>query len=84
MTTVIKNWLAHHPEDHPTTLAGVELVIREQATNWNAHKIKLTIIWSPENKLDGHSAEKHTWSASNSRTQCENELSQLVLATYKK
>lgn len=78
----MRDWLGHHPGDYPKTFGNVEVIIREQATNWNAHKIKLTILWSPENKANGFSAEKHTWHASSSRNECLKELEKKVHGVY--
>jgi hypothetical protein len=78
----LKDWLTHHSGDYAKTLAGIEVTVREQATNWNAHKIRITITWSPEDKVTGQSAEKHTWHARSSRENCFKELEQIVSKAY--
>lgn len=79
----IGDWLSHHPRQYAKVLSHVEVVIKEQATNWNAHKIKLTITWSPDDKVTGKSAEHHTWHASSSRNACFDELAKKVELAYK-
>jgi hypothetical protein len=80
----LRDSITHHPGEYTKTLAGIDVVIKEQATNWNAHKIKLTIIWSPENKANGISAEKHTWHASSSRKHCLKALEEKITNIYAK
>lgn len=80
----IEDWLSHHPSEVPKTLAGVEVIIKEEATKWNAHKIKLTITWSPENKVTGRWAEKDTWHAKTSREKCFKVLEDIVKKAYQK
>ncbi len=79
---VLGDWLLHHPRDYPKTLAKTEVVIKEQATNWNSHKIKLEIVWSPEGKVTGRTAEKHTWHARSSREECFKVLEEIVKKAY--
>lgn len=76
------DWLSHHPGDWSKEFGGVPVVIREQATNWNAHKIRLTIVWSPDDKVTGASAEHHTWHARNSRDACLKDLERVIRGVY--
>ncbi len=80
---VLGDWLLHHPRDYSKTLAKMEVVICEQATNWNSHKIKLEIVWSPEGKVTGRTAESHTWHAKSSRDECFKVLEEIVKKAYK-
>ena len=77
------NCVTHYPDDNPIELAGRTVVIREQATNWTAHKIKLTIVWSPDNKVTGQSAERHEWSATSAHDECLKVLTKIVREAYK-
>ncbi len=80
----ISDWLGHHPGDRVRTLAGIDVIVREQALNWNAHKLRLTIIWSPEGRVNDGFAEKHTWHARSSRKECLRELETVVAEAYPK
>lgn len=47
--------LAHHHHCYVKEFSGVDIIIDELATDTFGHNITLTVLWSPEDKMNGKS-----------------------------
>lgn len=71
-----------YPGEWPRKFGDLMVIVKEEATNWTAHSIKLTVTWSPEDKVTGKLVEKHNWSTQSSREAGLKELEIFVKNTY--
>ncbi len=73
----------HHPHDGAKTIYGIDLIMEELALDVIGHHLKLTILWSPDDKLNGKffvNSGKHAKSARDKVIRC---FEVLVKNTYK-
>lgn len=70
---IITDALNHHHHVCPKTFFGVDIVIDEIATDVCAYCIKLTVLWSPNNKMNDIEFEnsgKNTQAARDGAMKC--------------
>jgi hypothetical protein len=78
--TVIRDTLGHSHHTYAANVCGVDLVLDELATDIWGHRIRLTVLWSPEDKMNDKFYEGSGNSAAKARAQAMGCLQ--VLAKY--
>lgn len=84
VSSLLGDWCSKTPSDYPKTLASIDLILTEQAINWNSHKIQITVKWSPSDRATGISVKKHKSSAHRARESCLKKLEKKINHIYHK
>ncbi len=80
---MIKDKLGHSHYLNVIEYSGVDIVIDEIATDLLARRIRLTVLWSPEDKMTNKTFESKGYSASSARNSCLSCIEALAKYYYK-
>ncbi|KPK33672.1 MAG: hypothetical protein AMS24_00385 [Chlamydiae bacterium SM23_39] len=83
ITSSVKDWLGHHPHDNVVKVQGIDLLIREVALDTFGHNIQLTVVGSPQQKLNGFVTSNTGSSSKKARGKCIKAIEYMVKQTYK-
>ncbi len=79
----LENKIGHQNEDGAKTICGIDFVIRELALDAIAHRLRLTVLWSPNDRMNGISFENNGKSAQDARNKILNCFKVVVKNYYR-
>lgn len=82
-TELVIESMNHHARTYAKQYAGTELIVNEIATSVNGHTIRLTVVLSPEDKINGQTFESAGKTSAGARSSCESCIGAVVRWNYK-
>ena len=81
---MITDKLKHHHHVYVKEYSGVDIIIDELATDTIGHRLRLTVLWSPEDKMNDKTFESSGRSAEKARDDVLKCIEALAKYYYKK
>lgn len=73
----------HHARNYVKQFAGIDLIINEIATSVDGRTIRLTVVLSPDDKINDKTFESRGSTSADARSKCEGCITTVVKWNYR-